>query len=151
MGLIADYGVYLEGIKNEFAEVNRHQMVTDKSQLMKYLDSISKQDGIVLLSVLPNFGNNSPRDASTFQRKAFSEVSFLKKVDFGNLTQQNFIDWYDEIFEVANKFVNKLLNDSVGGQCVLLRQLDPKTIRIVDEYNLHQCIGWTVTFSFDII
>ena len=148
MGLIANLKTYADEIQSQIAGINLNKMVTSEKQLSKYINDLQKDDNALMLTLLPNFGNNSPDSADSFRLKAYMEFMIVEKTDYSELTDEEFVKQYDRLFDIANSVANKLLEDHIEG-CGIMRFLDPTSIQIVDVYNSSQCNGWTVIFTFD--
>jgi len=148
MGLIANLKTYADEIQSQIAGINLNKMVTSEKQLSKYINDLQKDDNALMLTLLPNFGNNSPASADSFRLKAYMEFMIVEKTDYSELTDEEFVSQYDRLFDIANSVANKLLEDHIEG-CGIMRFLDPTSIQIVDVYNSSQCNGWTVIFTFD--
>lgn len=148
MGLIANLKTYADEIQSQIAGINLNKMVTSEKQLSKYINDLQKDDNALMLTLLPNFGNNSPESADSFRLKAYMEFMIVEKTDYSELTDEEFVKQFDRLFLLAEAVANKLLEDHVNG-CGIMRFLDPTSIQIVDVYNSSQCNGWTVIFTFD--
>ncbi len=149
MGLIREFKDYLDEIQDEITGINLNKLVTTEKQLTKYLTDLEQEQNALMLGLLPNFGNNSPDSADTFKLRGFTELMILEKTDFSELTDAEFVDQSERLFEIADAVKEKLLMDNCNG-CGIMRFLDPTSIQIVDVYNNSQCNGWTVVFTFDI-
>lgn len=148
MALIREFKNYMDEIQAEIAGINLNKMVTSEKQLSKYITDLQREDNALMLGLLPNFGNNSPANADTFKLRGFTELMIMEKTDFSELTDDEFVNQYDRLFEIAVAVQNKILEDHTEG-CGIMRFLDPSSVQIVDVYNNSQCNGWTVIFTFD--
>lgn len=150
MGLIKDFETYLNETKDEIVGINSLKIVTEEGQLTKYLNDHQTEDNYLLLAIMPNFSNNNPKSADEYMDTAFTEINVLKKIDFADMDYQDFIDIYDESLALIQLIKLKLLNDHTDQSCNFLRMLNPSSLITTDVFNLHQCNGWNLTFSFDI-
>ena len=149
MSLIATYISYLEEVMASVEGINKLLMVTEEKQLAKYIRDHQKSDNVLMLGIMPNFGNNSPDNADMYQDVAFCEIMLLKKTDYSDLPYDNFIEDYDYIFGLIQQVKAKLLDDATNGTCALVRQLNPESFQTVDVYNRNNCNGWNLVFTFD--
>lgn len=151
MAIIKEFKDYLNEIQNEIEGINMNRMITHESQLTKYINDLSFEDNCLMLGLVPNFGNNSARNADTFALKGFTEIMILEKTDYSEITDEEFVEQFDRLFAIAQKVKQKLLNDHIDASCNIVRKLDPSSIQIVDVYNSSQCNGWTIIFTFDLM
>ena len=149
MALIQQFKDYMEEIQAQIPGINLNKLVTSEKQLSKYITELERDDNALMLGLMPNFGNNSPKSGDDFKLRGFTELMIVEKTDFSELTDAEFVAQMDRIFEIASAVKDKLLVDHLSGECNLLRFLDPTSIQIVDVYNNSQCNGWTVIFTFD--
>ena len=130
--------------------INSLRIVTEEAQMSKFIKEHTASRNVLLLAVMPNFGNNSPTSGDAYQDRAFSEIQLLKKTSYQDLPYDKFLEDYDEIFALIQEVKKKLLADHLNGTCNLVRLLDPSSFITEDVYNLHQCNGWKLVFSFDV-
>lgn len=150
MALIKNFQTYLNEIMAQIDGINSVRIVTEEKQMSKFITEHTASKNVLLLGVMPNFGNNNPASADEYQDRAFSEIQLLKKTTYQDLPYDKFIDDYDEVFDLVQQVKAKLLEDHLGGTCNLMRFLDPTSFITEDVYNLSQCNGWKLVFSFDI-
>ncbi len=150
MGLLREIETYLNEIKAAVPGINKVVIVTEKGQLTNYLNAIDSNDNNILLAVIPNFSNNSPVSGDSYKDTAFMDISVLTYTDYSALDQEAFIDSFDSTLEQIKLVKQKLLEDHLDQSCNLVRFLNPSSIITTDLYNLSQCNGWTITFSFDV-
>lgn len=148
MAQIKDFRDYLQAIEDQIAGVNKNRMVVDPSQLVSFINEHNSSDNLLLLGVIPVWGNNSPTDADNFMLKGFTELMVLRKVDYSSNSNTQEGDDYDDAFIVAQAIVSKMIADHLSGTCNFMRFLDPSTIQIVEVWNKTQYNGWNIIFTF---
>lgn len=148
--MVKEYLAYLEGVKNSIDGINSLRIVTDDSQLNKFIQDHQKSDNLLMLVIMPNFGNNSPDSGDNYRDRAYSEIMLLKKTDYSNLPYDKFIEDYDYIFSKMQLVKQRLLEDHMDG-CNPMRFLQPNSITTTDVYNRNQCNGWNMIFTFDVL
>lgn len=151
MALIKEFKQYLIELQNEIEGINLNKMVIDETQLTKYINDMYSDQNALLLGLLPNFGNNNPRDADGLIWRGYTEFMIVEKTDYSTLTETELVDQYDRLYIIIDKIKDKIINDHTNDTCGFLRGLVPSGFQIVEIFNLAQCNGWTMTVSFDVL
>lgn len=132
--------------------INRNRMVIDDSQLTKYLSDHQTDHNLLLIGVMPEFGNTST-DGDNFKLSTQNQFMIVKKTSYSEVNYDEYFKIFEDTYIIAELVVKKLLEDSLGynqdNLCTPLRFLITSSINIVPVWNKSSCNGWSITFNFD--
>lgn len=147
MGKVQWFKEYVQGIQDEFNEINRNKVLVVKSQVTKYLNDHSSSNNLLLLGILPDFKGKGD-NADEFKLINVTQLMVLKKTTYSEYNYDEFLEIYEETYIVIEKILEKLLQDS--RKCNELRFLNPNTIALEPIFNMESCNGWKLMFNFDM-
>lgn len=148
MNTISWFKNYLLEIQNEAIGVKRNRLVLDDSELSKYLSEHSEADNHLLVGVMPSF-TSTGTDVDNHQLKGYTQLLILQKTSYSSVNYDEYLNIFEEAFEVAKAVVTKLKQDAWNGKCKELSLLKTSSIQIVPIWNKSSCNGWNVMFNFD--
>jgi hypothetical protein len=149
MGKIKEYHNYINTVVARVPAINTVKMIDDPTELNNHLKELAIADNFFLGVVLPNFGNNSPEDADYFKDVAFCELIIVQKTTSSNLSQEVWIDTFDDTHTAAKLVRDILLEDANEDNCDIVRQLNANSI-VITSFNRSQLKGWSVVFTLDL-
>ena len=137
----------IQPLPNQLA-INKNKVVLDDSALTKYLSDMSEDDNHFLAGVMPSFGS-SGTDVDNHQFKGYTQLLILKKTSYSERDYDEFLEIFEQAFDVVTDVVNKMKSDHASGKCVFLRYLNVTSLQILPVWNKSGCNGWNILFNFD--
>lgn len=138
----------LTHFQNQIAEINKTWMVINDSHVGNILSEVSIEDNMFLVGILPVYGTDA-ENSDNFRTVTYGQFLIVEKTDYGNLSQQDFIDVFQRTFKVAEMIRNALIEYSAEKQCEFpyLMQLDINSLQMDAVYKLSECNGWSLEFE----
>ena len=140
------FNTLLTQLKASITEINSAWLVIDDSQLVKTLAEKYKEDNMFLVGVLPSYGT-SGSNADSYRNQTTAMLFILEKIDYSDLDQEQFIEVFEETYQVAKAVREKILNLATEGCSGFLRDIFVDSIRIDPEWKKSDCNGWSISFD----
>ena len=136
----------LENIKNQIPEINKSWVVVDDSQLTSTLGEVEREDNILLVGVLPNYGTRGA-NADSYGDTTYGLIFVLEKTDYSELTYDEFIDLFERTYQTTKKVRNLMLYFAVNSCSSFLRNIYVDSLGISPEWKKAGCNGWSLEFE----
>lgn len=139
---------YADAIKAEFTEIKSSKIVVTADELAKFLKDHAPEDNILMLSLVPEHGVSGSDGAAKWVNTY--GVYFIEKTDYSEHDHDGFLDIFIRTQLVAEKFINKLLEDKLdnaGLFCGFLAWLDENAITASPVKAFNGCNGYYVEVS----
>ena len=136
---------FLELCKSELAEIGHVNSFIDDSQMVKGLEEIDSDDKLLLFGILPDYGGDS-RDDEALMFDNGLDFLILKKVEYRNLTNEEFIDVLQETLLAVREFI-KLVYKQKDEGCGQFHFLKEGSEQIVPIWAKAGCNGYMVSFN----
>lgn len=143
-----EFREFIQETKTEIEGINRAWIVVDDSQLGQTLEQRSKEDNVYLIGVLPSY-EPQVRNSDNVKDAIISQILVLEKIDYSELTEDEFIDVFERTYHIAKRVEERLQNKLdggcfFGGSMPLLEELE-----IIPVWKKSQCNGWSINFSIE--
>lgn len=148
MNAVTEIRQYTKEVQETIAGLNLHKVVIDDSQMTKVLSEMSPDHNCLLLGVIPDLSNYDA-NPDAFQPSTTTAFMILKKTDYSDHNHDEFLQIFEDTFEIARAVLAKMIGDATEG-CSLLRYLDANTVLMTPIWNKNGCHGWTINFQLDM-
>ncbi|WP_417237189.1 MULTISPECIES: hypothetical protein [Flavobacteriaceae] len=142
---------YTLRLKNAINTINYAELIVDDSQMVKFLNEVSKFDNHLLFGVIPDIPS-SGTNIDNFQFRPQTMFLVLQKTDYASITHAEFKTLMQDTLMSAKAVIDKMLEDkedySAEG-CMYMKQLNISSINLQPIWGKAGCNGWSIEFNFD--
>jgi len=136
---------FLAVCKQELEAINHVNCFIDDSQMVKGLDEVNEDDDLLLFGILPDYGGDSSVPDSLMMDNGL-DFLILKKLEYRNLTHQEFVDVMQETLLAAREFV-AFVHKRKNEACDQFHYLKEGSEQITPVWAKAGCNGYMVSFN----
>ncbi len=132
-------------IENSISEINNSFLVVDDSQMATRIENKSTDNNIMLIGVLPNYGN-SGRNVDSYREVLTGQILVVEKTDYSDLSEDDFTAVFERTYLAAKKVID-ILVEKAGNGCSPLSYLDVNSLEMFPVWKKAQCNGFSIEFQ----
>jgi len=138
---------FLEECKADIEEINYVKTIIDDSSMANAVSAVSNDQNLLLYGVLPDYlGNKKVEDEAKMNNVL--EFLLVKKVNYSDLDNEDFINVMQETALAARKFVVYIYGKSQEG-CGPLRYFEPGSENITPVWAKSGTNGYLIAINLD--
>lgn len=138
---------FLAQCQSQIAAINHVEMVIDDSQFANRIGEAHAADNLLLYGVLPDYGGDY-RDEEAPMYDNGLDFFIVKKVEYANLTHDEFNAVMEETLEAAREFLTLVFTERNNpNTCPTFYFFKEGSERIVPVWAKAGCNGYMVSFN----
>lgn len=142
-----DLREFLAVCKADIDEINKTVAVIDDSQMAKEVSQMHVADNLLLVGVLPDYASDSDGDDALMMGNTL-DFLILKKVEYSDLSSDDFMDVMHETAMVGSKFIERLIQEKNNpNTCPQFYYLNESSIQMQPVWAKAGTNGYMVSFN----
>ncbi|MFC4688656.1 hypothetical protein ACFO4P_17070 [Epilithonimonas pallida] len=139
---------FLAELKSETNGINKTISAVNDSVLAKKVGSISPEQNMILVGVLPSYGSNG-QNVDNVRTVPITQLMVLEKCDYSGMTEDQEWEMFQRTFlaitEIKETIVQKVSEDCPN----YLINIDVNSLNIDPVWGKAECCGWSMDIEFE--
>lgn len=133
----------LAELKAEIPEINKTKGVINDSMLANKLDAHQREDNMILVGVLPEYGS-SGTNVDNVKETTMTQLMVLEKTSYSDVDEDEFWDIFQRSYVVMRKIKEAIIRKATEECLPYLSNINVDGLDISPVWGLSDCNGYSI-------